>query len=152
MLKASDRRKLLIVDDDSIIRQTLRILLRNNGFEVVGEAGDGMRAMEMIEKHKPNIVLLDITMPGTSGLEVLEEIKEKYPKIKVVMISGEASSDVVKQCIVNGAVGYIVKPFSTANVVQNLQRAGGPISKSAFLHQRDRCQNQELRENEAWNR
>ncbi len=111
------------MDDDTIIRETLRILLRGNGFEVVGEAGNGIKAMEMVRKHKPAIVLLDISMPGTSGLEVLQEIRENFPQTNVIMISGEASQETVKTAIEKGAIGYIVKPFKIANVVENLQRA-----------------------------
>ncbi|MDX1811375.1 MAG: response regulator [Gammaproteobacteria bacterium] len=122
-MKAEDFKRVLIVDDDAIIRETLRILLRGEMFSVVGEAGDGIKAMEMMRKHKPAIVLLDISMPGASGLEVLQEIREKYPKTMVVMISGEAQADTVKAAIENGAVGYIVKPFNMANVMQNLKRA-----------------------------
>lgn len=122
-MKASEIRRILIVDDDTIIRETLRILLRGNGFEVVGEAGNGIKAMEMVRKHKPAIVLLDISMPGTSGLEVLQEIRENFPQTNVIMISGEASQETVKTAIEKGAIGYIVKPFKIANVVENLQRA-----------------------------
>ena len=123
VLKASDLRRVLIVDDDSIIRETLRILLRGEGFEVVGEAGDGIKAMEMMKKHTPALVLLDISMPGASGLEVLDDMRSEYPNTMVVMISGEANSETVKTAIERGAAGYIVKPFNMANVVQNLKRA-----------------------------
>jgi len=122
-LKASDLKRVLIVDDDSIIRETLRILLRGENFDVVGEAGDGIKAMEMMKKHKPALVLLDISMPGASGLEVLDDMRAEYPNTMVVMISGEANSETVKTSIERGAVGYIVKPFNMANVVQNLKRA-----------------------------
>lgn len=123
ILKFSAHRRILIVDDDNIIRETLRILLRANEYDVVGEASDGIKAMEMMKKHKPSVVLLDISMPGASGLDVLSEIQEKYPETAVVMISGEAKSETVKSAVELGAIGYIVKPFNTANVVQNLERA-----------------------------
>lgn len=122
-MKKTEQRQVLVVDDDSIIRETLRILLRSNGFDVVGEASDGIKAMQMLRKHKPDIVLLDISMPGASGLDVLEEIRSELPEVNVVMISGEAKSDIVKKAIEGGAIGYIVKPFNTANVMQNLERA-----------------------------
>lgn len=122
-MSAAEQRRLLIVDDDSIIRETLRILLRGAGFEVVGEASDGIKAMLMMRKHRPAIVLLDISMPGASGIEVLQEIRTEFPEAKVIMISGEAKSETVKAAIEGGAVGYIVKPFNMANVVQNIQRA-----------------------------
>lgn len=123
VLSTSDLRRVLIVDDDSIIRETLRILLRAEGFNVVGEASDGLKAMEMMKKHKPSLVLLDISMPGASGLDVLSDIRTEYPESSVVMISGEADAATVKTAIEGGAVGYIVKPFNIANVVQNLKRA-----------------------------
>lgn len=122
-METSDLRRVLIVDDDSIIRETLRILLKAEGYVVVGEANDGLKAMSMLKKTKPSLVLLDITMPGVSGLELLEDIHKTYPEIMVVMISGEANAETVKTAIEGGAVGYIVKPFNTANVMQNLNRA-----------------------------
>ncbi len=114
---------ILIVDDDSMIRQALRILLRDSGFEVVGEAHDGIKAMEMLKKHKPGIVLLDINMPGSSGFDVLNDIHAENPETEVVMISGSASAEDVKTAMERGAAGYIVKPFNVKNVIQNIKRA-----------------------------
>jgi len=117
------KNSILIVDDDSMIRQALRILLRDAEFEVVGEAHDGMKAMEMIRKLDPGIVLLDINMPGSSGLDVLNDIHAEYPETEVVMISGSASAEDVKTAVERGAAGYIVKPFNVKNVIQNIKRA-----------------------------
>jgi len=116
-------KKILVVDDDPIIRQTLRVLLRDAGFEVVGEAGDGIKAMEILESQKVGVVLLDIDMPGSSGLDVLCEIHEAYPSIEVVMLSGNANVEDVKTAKERGAAGYIVKPFNVNNVIQNINRA-----------------------------
>jgi len=116
-------KRVLIVDDDQDIRLALRALLRDAGYEVVGEAPDGMKAMELMEKHKPSIVLLDISMPGTSGLDVMVEIRESYPLSKIVMISGDATSDHVTTALERGASGFIVKPFNFNNVIKNIERA-----------------------------
>ena len=116
-------KRVLIVDDDQDIRLALRALLRDAGYEVVGEAGDGIKAMELMAKHKPAITLLDITMPGVSGLDVLKDIKENYILTKVVMISGEATSDYVTEALKRGATGFIVKPFNFNNVMKNIERA-----------------------------
>lgn len=116
-------KRILIVDDDADIRQMLKLLLRAEDFEVVGEASSGMELNKKILKTKPGIILLDISMPGTSGLDVLEEILKEFSDIKVVMISGSSSSEDVQTAIKRGASGYIVKPFNTNNVVQNVQRA-----------------------------
>lgn len=116
-------KRILIVDDDSDIRQMLKLLLRNEGYDIVGEASSGMELNKKIQKTQPGIILLDISMPGSSGLDVLEEIIQEFSDIKVVMISGSSSSADVQTAIKRGAVGYIVKPFNTNNVVQNVQRA-----------------------------
>jgi len=116
-------KRVLIVDDDADIRLALRALLRDAGYEVVGEAPDGIKAMALVEKHKPAIVLLDICMPGTSGLDVMLEIKEILPLTKVVMISGDATSEHVTTAMERGASGFIVKPFNFNNVIKNLERA-----------------------------
>lgn len=116
-------KKILVVDDDSIIRQTLRVLLRDAGFEVVGEASDGVKAMEILQTQKAGIVLLDIDMPGSNGLDVLKEIHSAFPGIEVVMLSGNASVEDVKTAKERGAAGYIVKPFNVNSVIQNINHA-----------------------------
>ena len=121
--KISVLKRVLIVDDDQDIRLALRALLRDAGYEVVGEAPDGRRAMDLMEKHSPSIVLLDILMPGTSGLDILVKIKEGFPLSKVVMISSDATSDHVTTALERGASGFIVKPFNFNNVMKNIERA-----------------------------
>ena len=116
-------KRVLIVDDDQDIRLALRVLLRDAGFEVVGDAVNGMKAMELMEKHKPAIVLLDISMPGISGLDVMLDIKKEHPLTKIVMISGDATSEHVTTALERGASGFIVKPFNFNNVVKNIERA-----------------------------
>ncbi len=116
-------KRVLIVDDDQDIRLALRALLRDASYEVVGEAADGKRAMELLIKHKPAIVLLDITMPGVSGLDVLTNIKSEFPITQVVMISSDATSEHVTTSLERGASGFIVKPFNFNNVIKNIERA-----------------------------
>ena len=116
-------KKILIVDDEAIIRQTLRVILRNENYEVMGEAHDGIQAMELVKKLQPGIVLLDINMPGSSGLDVLTEIHKEFPNIEVIMISGSATAEDVKTAMERGAAGYIVKRFNVKYVVQNINRA-----------------------------
>jgi len=116
-------KRILIVDDDPDIRQLLKMMLRIEGYDVVGEASNGMDVMKKIEKTMPGIVLLDICMPGSSGFEVLEQVLDKHKELKVIMISGSSTSEDVARAIKKGAAGYIVKPFNTKNVVQNIQRA-----------------------------
>jgi len=125
-MKASEvlkYKRALIVDDDQVIRLTLRALMRDAEFEVVGEASNGLKAMELIEKHHPSVVLLDIIMPGESGLDIMLEIAEKFPMVRTVIISGDATSEHVKTALERGASGFIAKPFNFNNVIKNVDRA-----------------------------
>ena len=118
--------KIIIVDDNDLIRTLLRGILRAEDCEIIGEARNGTLALELIEKSKPDIVLLDVLMPEMDGLETLQNIKQQYPEIIVVMITGSPSKDNVKESIEGGASGFIVKPFNSAKVLETLKRAWNP--------------------------
>ena len=115
--------KIIIVDDNDLIRTLLRGILRAEECEIIGEARNGTLALELIEKSKPDIVLLDVLMPEMDGLETLQNIKQQYLEIIVVMITGSPSKDNVKESIQGGASGFIVKPFNSAKVIETLKRA-----------------------------
>ena len=115
--------KIIIVDDNDLIRTLLRGILRAEECEIIGEARNGTLALELIEKSKPDIVLLDVLMPEMDGLETLQNIKQQYPEIVVVMITGSPSKDNVQESIQGGASGFIVKPFNSAKVIETLKRA-----------------------------
>ena len=115
--------KIIIVDDNDLIRTLLRGILRAEECEIIGEARNGALALELIEKSRPDIVLLDVLMPEMDGLETLQNIKQQYPEIIVVMITGSPSKDNVKESIDGGASGFIVKPFNSAKVIETLKRA-----------------------------
>ena len=131
MSEKSPMRRIYIIDDDSDIRQMLSFILRGEGYETVGQASDGVDIMLKIKAATPAIVLLDINMPGVSGLDILKDIRETYPRIKVIMISGSSSSEDVQKAIKLGASGYVVKPFNTGQVVGNIERAIGTQKKKA---------------------
>ena len=115
--------KIIIVDDNDLIRTLLRGILRAEECEIIGEARNGALALELIEKSRPDIVLLDVLMPEMDGLETLQNIKQQYPEIIVVMITGSPSKDNVQESIQGGASGFIVKPFNSAKVIETLKRA-----------------------------
>ncbi len=117
------RLKLLIVDDNALIRQLLRGILRESSMEVVGEAHDGHSAMHLIELHTPHIVLLDIMLEEQNGIDILTAIKSAHPEMIVVMISTAASSDNVRRSLAAGADGFLVKPFNPARVLDELKHA-----------------------------
>lgn len=115
--------KILIVDDNDLIRTLLRGILRAEECEILGEARNGALALEFIEKTRPDVVFLDVLMPEMDGLETLQNIKQTYPDIIVVMITGSPSKDNVQESIQGGASGFIVKPFNSAKVIETLKRA-----------------------------
>lgn len=117
------RPKVLIVDDNDLMRSLLRGILRNENYQVIGEAKNGALALDFIELHKPEIILLDVMMPEMDGLEALSSIKSKRPEIIVIMITGNPSKENVQESIQNGASGFIVKPFNSQKVMDTLERA-----------------------------
>lgn len=104
--------KILIVDDNENTREMVRQILQRTGHEVVGEAEDGEGALKAFKDLRPEIVLLDIIMPGKSGLEVLREIRAIDPAAKVVMLTAVDQDEVNDQLSKSGASAIIYKPFS----------------------------------------
>lgn len=115
--------KVLIVDDNDLMRTLLRGMLRGEEYQVVGEARNGIQAVEMVQKIKPDIVCLDVMMPEMDGLEALQAMKQAKPDLIVVMITGNPSVENVQESIQHGAAGFIVKPFNTAKVLDTLSHA-----------------------------
>ena len=115
--------RVIVVDDDTLMREVLKALLREDGFEVAGEARDGQSALLLLERVRPDIVCLDVNMPGMSGLDVLKKIRANYPDIRVVMITGDSSMSTVREAVGFGAMGYIIKPFKAGRVHSSLVAA-----------------------------
>jgi len=102
--------KVLLADDHKIIREGLRALLeKERGIEVVGEASDGRAIIKMIEKYSPDVVLMDISMPDTNGIEATRKIIEKNPKIKIIALSMHSDRRFVADMLSAGASGYLLK-------------------------------------------
>lgn len=120
-MQSPSNRTVLIVDDDSMIRQVLRLILREAQFTVVGDAADGNEGLAACKRFKPDVVCLDINMPGTDGLSTLQRIKIELPETIVIMVTGDASATTVREAITKGAAGYIVKPFNAAKVVDAIE-------------------------------
>jgi two-component system, chemotaxis family, chemotaxis protein CheY len=112
----------LIADDDQIIRDLLRSMLRTAGLQVLAETSTGERTLAAYKLHRPEIVCLDINMPGMSGLEVLREIRALSAETIVVLITGETTQDNVLKAIEGKADGVIVKPFNRARVMAEIAR------------------------------
>lgn len=110
--------KLLLVEDHVVIRQGLKALLTaESNIEVVGEADNGREALNQIPKLRPDIVLMDVSMPGLNGIETSRQIQQHYPEIKVVILSMHASPEYIFQVLKNGASGYVLKQSDTSEVL-----------------------------------
>lgn len=114
--------KLLVVDDAAFMRMTIRQMLEPQGHEVVGEAGNGIEAVKKFIELKPDIVLLDITMPEMNGVEALKRIKELDSTARVIICSAMGQQSMVAQAIQAGAKDFIVKPFEADRLVAAVER------------------------------
>ena len=118
------RHNVIIIDDDDMSRMLLRGILRGDDeYEVVGEATNGKKGIELALTLKPEIVCLDNMMPEMSGVEVLRELREKLPKILIVMVTASADRETVQAALQGGADGYVVKPFNSGRVLAALEQA-----------------------------
>ncbi len=111
-------KKILIVDDAVFMRVSLKTMLEKNGFEVIGEAVNGLEAIEKYSSLKPDIVTMDITMPEMSGLEAVKGIKKIDSNAKILMVSAMGQESLVREAIINGAKGFIVKPFKEEYLIK----------------------------------
>ncbi|WP_276318876.1 response regulator [Longirhabdus pacifica] len=105
-----DEKKVLIVDDQAGIRVLLYEVLSNEGYQAF-VAANGKEAMQMIEKSKPHLMLLDMKIPGMNGLEILKHTKQKDPNIKVIMMTAYGEIEFVNQAMEEGACMHFTKPF-----------------------------------------
>jgi len=115
--------RVLIADDAAFMREMLRDILTDGGYEVVGEAADGNEAVSAFAKHNPDLVTLDIVMPRKSGLEALREIIAGHPGACVVMCSALGQEALVMEALEAGARDFIVKPFKPDHVLEVAQKA-----------------------------
>jgi len=117
------KKRILVVDDAAFMRMMIRDILTKNNFEVAGEATNGEEAVSKYIELKPDLVTLDITMPGMDGVTVLKKIRQHDPAARVVMCSAMGQQAMVVEAIQNGARDFINKPFHPQKVVEILRRA-----------------------------
>ncbi|KRE98417.1 two-component system response regulator [Paenibacillus sp. Soil766] len=115
--------KILIVDDAAFMRMMLKDILTKGGHDVVGEAENGLVAIQKYQELKPDIVTMDITMPEMEGVEAVREIRKKDANAKIVMCSAMGQQGMVVQAIQAGAKDFIVKPFQGDRVLDAIRRA-----------------------------
>lgn len=115
--------RVLIVDDLAFIKLIIRDTLEKTGFEVAGEASNGEEAIDMYKRLRPDIVLLDITMPRKDGIQALKEIIQEDKNAKVIMCSALGQQKLIIQAIQLGAKDFIVKPFKPERIVGAIKKA-----------------------------
>lgn len=115
--------RLMLADDHRMLREGLRRSMADQGFDVVGEARDGDEAVRLADELRPDVILMDVTMPGTDGVEATRQIKEHLPDIRIVMLTMHADQEVLSAAIRAGASGYLVKDCSTDEIAQAVRMA-----------------------------
>ncbi len=151
------KQRILLVDDHEVVRLGLKSLLeRHPQFDIVGEAASAREALELVEKTRPDVVVMDIRLPGTSGIEACEEITSRFPDTRVLMLTSYAEDEMLFSAIRAGASGYVLKqiggdelvhaleavargealldPAVTQRVFQEVRRAVKEEEASAFAH------------------
>jgi DNA-binding NarL/FixJ family response regulator len=116
--------RVLIVDDHVVVREGLRTFLElQDGIEVVGEAGDGTEALESAEQVEPDVVLMDLVMPGLDGVDAMRQLRERSPQIRVIVLTTFLDDDRLLSAIQAGAAGYLLKDVEPAELAQAVRAA-----------------------------
>ena len=115
------KKTILIVDDHTLFREGLRAIIeRGPGYEVIGEAGNSRECLQMVEKYKPDLVLLDISLPDRSGLELTRDIVKLSTKTRIMIVSMHSKTDYIVKAFQAGATGYVIKESAAAKLLQGI--------------------------------
>jgi two-component system chemotaxis response regulator CheY len=118
--------RILIAEDNPVVREVLRGVIRHDDrLRIVGEAANGQAALELVDSTRPDLVCLDVLMPGLDGLSALKTIREKYPETRVILVTGQSTSEVVSEALKHGASGFVVKPFNANQLLRAIYNALG---------------------------
>lgn len=115
-------KSILVVDDSTFMRSVIKNILFKHGFSIIGEAPNGMIALEKYKELQPDIVTLDITMQEMTGIEALEAIKKYDPKATVIMVSAMGQAPIIQEAIKLGAKGFLLKPFKEDLVIETFKK------------------------------
>jgi len=117
--------KIMLVDDASFMRMMLKNILVGSGYEIVGEAENGAKAIEQFKSLKPELTIMDIIMPEMGGIDAVREIVKINPSAKILMCSSMGQQSLVVEAIQAGAKDFIVKPFQPSNVLEAVKKVLG---------------------------
>ena len=118
-------KNILICDDAAFMRMMIKDILTKNGYNIAGEAENGLKAVEKYNETKPDLVMMDITMPEMDGIQALKKIKENDPSALVIMCSAMGQQAMVIESIQAGAKDFIVKPFQADRVIEAVKKVVG---------------------------
>lgn len=118
-------KNILICDDAAFMRMMIKDILSKNGYVIAGEAENGLKAVEKYREVKPDLVMMDITMPEMDGIQALKKIKQSDPSANVIMCSAMGQQAMVIEAIQSGAKDFIVKPFDKDRVLEAVKKAVG---------------------------
>jgi two-component system chemotaxis response regulator CheY len=114
--------RLLIVDDALIMRMKIREIATKAGWQVVAEAANGTEGVRLFEEHHPDLVTLDMVMPEMDGLAALKAIRRADPKASIVMVSAVNQKELLRSCITEGAMDFVIKPFDPGHLQSFFER------------------------------
>jgi len=132
MTDAPAPRRVLIAEDEALIRMDLAEMLREEGYEVVGQAGDGQEAVDLAESLKPDLVIMDVKMPRRDGIDAASEIAAKRIA-PIVILTAFSQRELVERARDAGAMAYLVKPFSISDLIPAIEVAVSPFGEIAAL-------------------
>ena len=115
--------RILLADDHALVRYGLRTLLELEGFEIVGESGDGNEVLRLARALNPDVVIMDLTMPGLNGIDATRAIRERLPGTQVVMLSMHADLEHIHRALAAGAVGYLLKEAANEEIIAAVRAA-----------------------------
>ena len=114
--------RVFIVDDNEVTRTVLRMILKDHGFQVAGEANDARHALARLPSARADIVCLDVVMPGCDGLDLLQQIKQEAPKTEILMVTASKDAVTIETALARGAGGFIFTPFNSGAVCDALEK------------------------------
>ncbi len=116
-------RRVVIAEDEAIIRLDLKEILEDEGYDVVGETGRGDEAVDLVRRHHPDLVILDIKMPGADGLEAARAIRDLGERVAVLILTAFSQRSLIDEARDAGVIAYLVKPFQRAELVPAIEQA-----------------------------
>ncbi len=117
----AQNKTILIIDDHTLFREGLRAIIeRNPGYEVIGEAGNSREGLQLVEKYKPDLVLVDISLPDRSGIELTRDIIKLSSKTRIIIVSMHSKTDYIVKAFQAGATGYVIKESAATKLLQGI--------------------------------